>query len=219
MRLSHLRALNNSAIMAHIDSTIRHLKDGSEVTLRTGVEEDAPSLLATLSNYISENEGMVWEPDEYRKSEQEIGERIRTMRENPKEILILATSNNEIIGNIDFHVGARKRIAHVGELGMGMLPAFRSRGLGSLLLDRLIRWAKQVPELEKINLNVISTNERAIGLYRKFGFEEEGRKLREFKYSNGSYADAVLMGKIIRPASVHFGSGTQFETTRPELGK
>jgi RimJ/RimL family protein N-acetyltransferase len=188
--------------MAHIDSKTCHLKDGTEVILRTGVENDAPSLLLTLSTYIAENEGMVWEPDEYRKSEKEIGEWIRGMLENPREILILATLEGEIIGNIDFHAGARKRIAHVGELGMGMLPAFRSRGLGSLLLNRLMQWVERVPELEKINLNVIATNERAIGLYKKFGFQEEGRRLRELKYSHGSYADSILMAKIVRPAPI-----------------
>jgi hypothetical protein len=105
--------------MAHIDPKACHLKDGTEIILRTGVESDAPSLLRTLSTYIAENEGMVWEPDEYRKSEKEIEEWIRKMLENPREILILATLDAEIIGNIDLHAGARKRIAHVGEFGMG----------------------------------------------------------------------------------------------------
>jgi ribosomal protein S18 acetylase RimI-like enzyme len=53
--------------------------------------------------------------------------------------------------------------------------------------------------LEKIKLSVIATNERAIGLYKRFGFQEEGRRLRELKYSNGSYADTILMARIVRP--------------------
>ncbi len=80
---------------------------------------------------------------------------------------------------------------------MGMLPKVRSRGLGTLLLNRLIAWAKEVPQLEKINLRVISNNPRAMGLYRKLGFLEEGRRIREIKYSDGSYADEILMGKLL----------------------
>jgi hypothetical protein len=95
--------------MARIDPESTRLKDGTEVTIRAGVEKDAPSLLATLSAYISENEGMVWEPDEYRKSEEEIREWIGGMLENPREILILAETHGVIVGNIDFHAGGRKR--------------------------------------------------------------------------------------------------------------
>jgi RimJ/RimL family protein N-acetyltransferase len=183
--------------MAHIDSEICRLKDGAEVTLRTGVPEDTSALLATISSYITENEGMSWGPGEFRKTDIEMLEWIRRMLAHPSEILIIAEVDGEIVGNIDLHVGTRRRMAHVGEFGMGMLPKVRGRGLGSLLLDRMIQWARQVPELEKINLRVLSTNRRAIELYRKFGFFEEGRRLREIRYSDGSYADDVLMGMFV----------------------
>lgn len=61
----------------------------------------------------------------------------------------------------------------------------------------MVEWAEQIPQLEKINLRVIATNAQAIGLYMKFGFQEEGRRKRQFKYSDGTYADDVLMGKFI----------------------
>jgi RimJ/RimL family protein N-acetyltransferase len=182
--------------MAYIDLEVGRLKDGSAVSIRTGVEDDAPSLLATISTYISENEGMVWEPDEYRKTEVEMREWIGGMLRNPAEILILAELQGRIVGNLDFHAGGRKRTAHVGEIGMGMLPELRGKGLGSLLIKQMIAWAQDVPQLEKINLRVISTNQRALNLYTKFGFEEEGRRTQEFKYRDGSYADEVLMRRF-----------------------
>ena len=141
---------------------------------------------------------MVWEPDECKKTDVEMREWIRGMRENPIEVLILAIFDGKIVGNIDFHAGNRRRIAHVGEFGMGMLPEFRNKGLGSLLLESMIEWAKQTAQLEKINLHVIDSNAQAIGLYRKFGFKEEGRRPRQFKYSDGNYADDVLMSKLIK---------------------
>lgn len=52
------------------------------------------------------------------------------------------------------------------QFGMGMLPGVRSRGLGTLLLDRLIASTKDVPQLQKINLRVIANDPRAMGLYR-----------------------------------------------------
>ncbi len=183
--------------MGHIESAIYQLKDGAEITIRTAVEQDAAPLLATITAYIADNEGMSWAPDEYRKTEDERRDFIRRKRDNPAEILILAELNGEIVGNIDFHVGNRQRTAHAGEFGMGMLPKLRSRGLGTLLLDTLIAWANDVPQLEKINLRVISNNPRAMALYRKLGFVEEGRRAREIKYSDASYADEILMGKLL----------------------
>jgi putative acetyltransferase len=38
-------------------------------------------------------------------------------------------------------------------------------------------------------------NEPAIKLYKKFGFEIEGR-LRDFSYRNGEYIDAYIMARI-----------------------
>jgi RimJ/RimL family protein N-acetyltransferase len=183
--------------VCQIESAIYRLKDGAEITLRTAVEQDAAPLLATVTAYIADNEGMSWAPDEYRKTEDERREFIRRKLDNPAEILILAELDGEIVGNIDFHVGNRQRTAHAGEFGMGMLPKVRSRGLGTLLLSRLIAWATEVPQLEKINLRVIANNSRAMALYRKLGFLEEGRRVREIKYSDGSYADEILMGKLL----------------------
>lgn len=104
---------------------------GDEVTLRTGVEDDAAELLATISTYIFENSGMVWEPDEYKYSEAEMREWIRRMRENLADLLIVAVFEGKIVGNIDFHVGDRRRLAHVGEFGMGMLPSSEAEGLAA----------------------------------------------------------------------------------------
>jgi RimJ/RimL family protein N-acetyltransferase len=183
--------------VGQIESGVYRLKDGAEITLRTAVEQDAAPLLVTITAYIANNEGMSWAPDEYRKTEDERREFIQRKLDNPAEILILAELGGEIVGNIDFHVGSRQRTAHAGEFGMGMLPRVRSRGLGTLLLNRLIAWAQEVPQLEKINLRVISNNPRAMALYRKLGFLEEGRRVREIKYSDGSYADEILMGKLL----------------------
>ncbi len=184
--------------MGHIESRIYRLKDGAEITLRTAVEQDAAPLLATITAYMADNEGMSWAPGEYHKTEDERREFIRRKLDKPAEILILAELDGEIVGNIDFQVGTRQRTAHVGEFGMGMLPKVRSRGLGTLLLNRLITWAKEVPQIEKINLRVIANNPRAMGLYRKLGFLEEGRKVREIKYADGSYVDEILMAKLLR---------------------
>jgi len=174
------------------------LKDGSSVVLRSGVEEDAARLLEVIESYILENDGLLWEPGEYRKTEADIRAWIGDMLANDCEILLLAEQDGEILGNIDFEIGGRRRVRHTGEFGMAVAPAHRGRGIGGLLLGRLICWAESVPQIERIELRAISTNAAAIGLYRKFGFTGEGLRPRHIKYADGSYADDVLMGLDLR---------------------
>lgn len=177
------------------------LKDGASVTIRSAREEDAAPLLATIRAYIAQNDGMAWEPGEYRRTEAEIKSWIGVLRDSKCEILLLALQEDEVLANIDFQIGARRRMRHTGEFGMGVAPAHRRRGVGGLLLGRMIQWARGVPQIERIGLRVISNNAAAIGLYKKFGFEEEGRRRRLFKYADGVYADDVFMRLDIERAA------------------
>jgi RimJ/RimL family protein N-acetyltransferase len=99
---------------------------------------------------------------------------------------------------VDFANGHRRRISHTGEFGLSVLKKWRGQGIGEILLSALLDWARSVPDLEKINLLVHATNDRAIALYRKFGFEVEGRRKKDLKLGPGEYVDSVLMGLWIK---------------------
>jgi ribosomal protein S18 acetylase RimI-like enzyme len=64
--------------------------------------------------------------------------------------------------------------AHVFVLNIVVHPGETGRGTGSRLLQHALDWARANPSLNRIELLVRSTNARAIALYRKFGFFEEG---------------------------------------------
>ncbi len=184
--------------MASYPSSEYTLSDGQKILIRTAAEADAPTVKAMVETYISQNEGQVWEPGEFTPSLEEERAWIAGMLAHPAEILLVAEVRGVLVGNIDFHVGKRLRIAHQGEFGMGVLPAWRSRGVGALLIRRMLEWAAATPQLEKINLRVLANNARAIGLYEKLGFVREGLKRGEFKFADGSYVDEIHMGKWIR---------------------
>ena len=48
---------------------------------------------------------------------------------------------------------------------------------------------------EQAELEVVSANAPAIGLYKKMGFEATGTIPRAFKYKDGSYGDNLFMVK------------------------
>ncbi len=187
--------------MATVTTTKHRLKDNTEITIRNGIESDAEQMQFCVTEYIRDNAGQVWVPGEFSPTVEHEKVWINEMLVNDSELLLVAEVDGKIVGNIDFHIGKRKRIAHSGEFGMSVLPDWKDKGIGSILLKSLIAWAQSNPKIEKINLRVLSNNQPAIELYKKFGFKEEGRKYREVKYSDDIYADDIHMGLFLSAGS------------------
>lgn len=60
-----------------------------------------------------------------------------------------------------------------GELfRIGVSPAFRGRGYGKKLMDGMVEYARK-KEVKSMVLEVRESNERAINLYKSYGFLEE----------------------------------------------
>ncbi|WP_428943745.1 GNAT family N-acetyltransferase [Pantoea sp. FN060301] len=58
--------------------------------------------------------------------------------------------------------------------GIGVDPAFAGKGVGSALMKFGLTYSFDWLAVRKIDLEVFHDNEIAIGLYKKFGFREEG---------------------------------------------
>jgi RimJ/RimL family protein N-acetyltransferase len=70
---------------------------------------------------------------------------------------------------------------------------WRGRGIGTALVAAAIDWGRE-HRLHKLTLSVFPHNEAAIGLYRKFGFVEEGRRVKQMRRANGELWDLIEMG-------------------------
>lgn len=85
----------------------------------------------------------------------------------------------------------------VAELGMHVAAGHRGQGIGSALLDEAIGWATAQPGVHKVALQVWPHNEAALALYRRSGFEQEGRLREHYRRTNGELWDAVVMGRRV----------------------
>jgi len=104
----------------------------------------------------------------------------------------VAEEDGRIVGWCDALPGpAALGRAHIGRLGMGVLIGHRRRRIGRLLLETTIEGAREFG-LQKIELEVFSSSEPAIALYRAFGFHEEGRR-RRGRFVDGNYDDILMM--------------------------
>ena len=72
---------------------------------------------------------------------------------------------------------------------MAVARGWRGRGAGSALLREAIAWARE-RGLHKLSLSVFPHNAAAIALYRKFGFVEEGRRVKHYRRASGELWDS-----------------------------
>ncbi|MGM0864517.1 MAG: N-acetyltransferase family protein [Bacillota bacterium] len=174
-------------------------KDNVEYIIRNVKLEDAEVLLDIESSVISEGKYFIVVSEEAEKKPlQEEKERIQSILDNIKETLIIAEVNGVVVGSIEFRSQNRKRLSHTGSVSMSISKNYRGMGIGKALLKALLDWAEENPFIEKVSLGVLSTNQRAISLYKQMGFLEEGRLIKEYKLNHGEYIDDVLMCKFVQ---------------------
>lgn len=79
---------------------------------------------------------------------------------------------------------------------MAITREWRGRGVGSELMTAAIEWARE-RGLHKLSLGVFPHNTAAIALYRKYGFVEEGRRVKHYRRSSGELWDTIEMGLLL----------------------
>jgi RimJ/RimL family protein N-acetyltransferase len=104
---------------------------------------------------------------------------------------LLAVEGDRVVGSLSIRRDIDPVTRHVATLGMFVVADRRSKGIGTALMAEGIRWARRHGVL-RIELAVYPHNEAAIALYRKFGFDVEGRLVRHARKSYG-YEDEILM--------------------------
>jgi len=90
----------------------------------------------------------------------------------------------------------RFRMRHRSRVGISLYRAFWGMGIGTALLGEILSGAK-IAGYEQAELDVVSTNASAVGLYRKLGFETTGTVPHAMKYKDGTYADLLFMVKTL----------------------
>lgn len=109
------------------------------------------------------------------------------------------------------------RIDHVNAslmLGLDVFRAYRGLRLSYWVYEQLFDYLFNHRNINRIHLEVLSTNAVALDLYRKLCFVTEGRA-REALYRNGGYVDvlsmSLLRSEYQRDIEKHRYLATRFE--------
>jgi len=104
----------------------------------------------------------------------------------------VAVAGTDVVGSIHLFP-SRHGFA---EVGMAVAREWRGRGVGSALMATGIEWARE-RGLHKLSLSVFPHNDAGIALYRKFGFVEEGRRVKQIRRQSGELWDTIEMGLLL----------------------
>lgn len=115
-------------------------------------------------------------------------------RLTPNDHMIVAEIGGAIAGAASLHRQAGRR-NHAAILGIMVAGARQRQGVGTAMLGAMVDLADRWLDLKRLELTVYADNERAVALYRKFGFEIEGR-LRGYAFRDGAYTDALSMARL-----------------------
>ena len=119
------------------------------------------------------------------------------LADRPKGVYsLVACLDGDIVGNLTLvHQVRSPRRQHAGELGMAVHDRWQGKGVGGALMAEAIDLADNWLNLTRIELSVFTDNERAIRLYRHWGFATEGT-MKKYAFRDGEFVDALVMARI-----------------------
>ena len=166
-------------------------------SIRKARPEDAP-LLAAAERAIARVPGeLSARPDEI--DDEAVRKMILDLNDRGRGHYLVAEYAGAVVGHAFLESLSLAATSHVVRLTIAVHEGHQRRGVGRALMNELLRWARSNPRVEKVELQVRSSNERAIALYRSLGFVEEGRKTRRLKIGPNEYLDDVYMALWVGP--------------------
>ena len=165
------------------------------VTLRKLIPEDAEELLLLQHKLDEESTFMLLEPDERKSGLQQVREMIEDFVLAETSVLIGAEADGVLVGFMSLRGGSVRRNRHCAYVVVGISKQYQGMGIGTALFDAMEEWAAEHC-LIRIELTVMTHNQRALDLYHKSGFRIEGTRVKSLKV-DGCWVDEYYMGKII----------------------
>ena len=115
--------------------------------------------------------------------------RVKAAFERDQSIALYAEVDGALVGMAGAGWSDRRKTRHVAEVyAVYVSPTHRGKGIGAALMRRLLDELKALPQIKKVKLGVTASNEAAVSLYLRLGFEIVGRAKHELQV-NGRYYD------------------------------
>ena len=112
---------------------------------------------------------------------------------SPEHTVFVAEEDGIVVGSYYLRVNQKGGGAHVANAGYMTAGSSAGRGVAQAMCGHSLEQAKAMG-FRAMQFNfVVSSNERAVHLWRKFGFEVVGRLQEAFLHPDLGYVDALVM--------------------------
>lgn len=173
------------------------LKNGQVAILKSPEGEDAEQLLNYMKTMSGETNNVLRYPEEVTLTVEEEREHILDNLLNERDFDIAAFIDGKLVGNSGiFCMDTKLKIRHRAKLGIAIIKDYWGIGIGDILMQHCLEQAKE-NGYEQVELEVVTTNEPAVLLYKKHGFEICGTIKHAQKLKDGSYQDFYMMIKFL----------------------
>ena len=170
------------------------LKDGRRAVIRSPKEEDIPGLLDYLYVSAQETVFVLRYPEECGKytpeAEKALFERVNAA---DNEAMLICLVEGKVAGNCQIVWTKGLKTRHRATVAIALLQEFWGQGIGTRLLEELIRIAKANENILQVELDFIEGNARARALYEKLGFRICGVKPDAIRLKDGTLLNEYSM--------------------------
>lgn len=190
---------SDTIIFMKTQEQTRTLQDGTMLIIRSLVADDAMPAISLMKRIYGESVFLARYPDEFTFTPEEESAFIRRRLEDASSLFIGAFVDGMIVGLCDLSAaGSGYKTGHRASLSISIARQWQSKGIGSALLDTAIAQAMNMGYAQ-IELEVVSGNTKAKGLYRKYGFRRCGTIPDAFRLRDGSHLDLDIMVLTLPP--------------------
>lgn len=161
----------------------------SDIIIRRATIDDVPALTQMHTDYAAYANTLqlpypstkIWET--------------RLSSNDPLVTHFIATLDDEVVGILSVYQPSQIRRRHTATFGVTVSHHHQGKGIGSKLMAVMVDYCDNWLNVRRIELEVYALNDNGLGLYKKFGFEQEGM-MRDYAFRDGEYVDAIVMSRI-----------------------
>lgn len=157
--------------------------------------EDAENVIEYIKIVSDETDFLISDSSERNFTVRKEKEFLQNIQSSILEKIFLFEIENKIVGMCSIEGINKIRIKHRVDMAITVLKNYWGNKIGEKLIDYAIDYCKS-NSIKKIELTVRIDNERALKLYKKFGFEIEG-EIKKFIYLDGNYYNCYFMGLLL----------------------
>lgn len=159
-----------------------------QFTIRPARQEDLPAVLGAIRRIVED--GTLVEADTVAE-QLDYEDALLRRNDHESRLFFVATVEEDVVGWTHLQAQEIEKLRHTAKCTIGVLPAFRGRGIGSHLLHRSLEWAAS-EGFETVYQNLPATNRSAIEFLEAHGGTVEATYDAWYKIDD-TYVDKVVV--------------------------